>query len=145
MKRTFLINLGFINPLKLVFMKQITILFSVVAFLMLGPKSMAQEEVPKELLLSTLNSVAHLNLEKESLDQLLEYNKDFVERVYEILESDREDKQKKQLMKALAYTREMELREFLSKHKTNKYLKLMEDEMRPLTRKEKLLKPIAKS
>ncbi|WKK64887.1 hypothetical protein [Lutimonas zeaxanthinifaciens] len=125
-------------------MKNITLLLSLFAFLILSPKSMAQEEVPKELLLSTLNSVAHLNLEKEPLDQLLEYNEEFVDRVYEILESDQEDKQKKQLMKALAYTREKELRGFLSKHKTNKYLKLMEDEMRPLTRKEKLLKPLAK-
>ncbi|MCA0932180.1 hypothetical protein LCM02_06935 [Lutimonas saemankumensis] len=126
-------------------MKNITILLSIFVFSVFSTKSLAQEKVPKELLLSTLNSVAHLNLEKEPLDQLLEYNKDFVERVYEILESDQEDKQKKQLMKALAYTREKELRGFLSKHKTNKYLKLMEDEMRPLTRKEKLLKPIAKS
>ena len=126
-------------------MKKVTILLSVFAFLVLSAKSYAQQEVPKELLLSTLNSVSHLNLETEPLNQLLEYNKEFVERVYEILESDQEDKQKKQLMKALAYTREKELRGFLSKHKTNKYLKLMEDEMRPLTRKEKLLKPIAKS
>lgn len=126
-------------------MKQITILFSVFAFLVLTTKSMAQEEVPKELLLSTLNSVAHLKLESEELNQLLEYNKGFVDEVYEILDGDQEDKQKKQLMKALAYTREKELRGFLSKHKTNKYLKLMEDEMRPLARKEKLLKPIAKS
>ena len=53
-------------------MKNITLLLSLFAFLILSPKSMAQEEVPKELLLSTLNSVAHLNLEKEPLDQLLE-------------------------------------------------------------------------
>lgn len=126
-------------------MKKITIILSIIAVAAFNVQSYAQEEVPKELLLSGLNSVAHLKLENEQLEQLMEYNKGFVDKVYEILDSEKEDKYKKESMKALAYTREMDLHEFLGKHKTNKYLKLMEDELRPLGRKNKLLKPIIKN
>ena len=126
-------------------MKYIKIIFSLVALLFVSPNLIAQEEVPKELLLSSLNSVAHLKLETDQINQLIDYNKGFVDEIYEILESDKEDKYKKKSLKALSYTRETDLKEFLGKHKTNKYLKLMEDELRPLARKNHLLKEIAKS
>lgn len=104
--------------------------------------SFAQEAVPKELLLSGLNSVAHLKLENEQINELIEYNKGFVDEIYEVLESDKEEKYKKKSLKILSEKRENDLREFLGKHKTNKYLKLMEDELRPLGRREHLLKQI---
>ena len=126
-------------------MKKITILFSIIAILTLTTKTYAQEEVPKELLLSSLNSVAHLKLENEQVTQLMDYNNGFVDEVYEILDSDKEDKYKKKSMKILAEKRENDLRQLFGKHKTNKYLKLVEDELRPLGRKNKLLKPIMQS
>ena len=126
-------------------MKKITVLFIVIAILTLTTKTYAQEEVPKELLLSSLNSVAHLKLENEQVTQLMDYNNGFVDEVYEILDSDKEDKYKKKSMKILAEKRENDLRQLFGKHKTNKYLKLMEDELRPLGRKNKLLKPIMQS
>ena len=123
-------------------MKKITFLLSIITIFALTTKISAQEEVPKELLLSSLNSVSHLKLENEQVNQLMDYNKGFVDEVYEILESDKEDKYKKKAMKILAEKRENDFRELFGKHKTNKYLKLMEDELRPLGRKNKLLKPI---
>ena len=104
----------------------------------------AQEEVPKELLLTTLNNVAHMKWENDQVNQLMEYNKGFVDDIYEVLESDEEDKRKKEKLDVLSYQRQIDLHEFLSKHQTNRYLKYMEDEMKPLTRKNKLLKRISK-
>ena len=126
-------------------MKKITLILTLVAVITLNFKIYAQEEVPKELLLSSLNSVAHLKLENDQITQLMDYNKGFVDEVYDILESDKEDKYKKKSMKILAEKRENDLRQLLGKHKTNKYLKLMEDELRPLGRKNNLLKPIIKN
>lgn len=121
-------------------MKKITPLL--ILFLSITIGSYAQEAVPKELLLSGLNSVAHLKLENDQITELIEYNKGFVDEIYEVLESDKEEKYKKKSLKILSEKRENDLREFLGKHKTNKYLKLMEDELRPLGRKDHLLKQI---
>lgn len=126
-------------------MKKITLILTVVAVITLNFKIYAQEEVPKELLLSSLNSVAHLKLENDQITQLMDYNKGFVDEVYEILESDKEEKYKKKSMNILAEKRENDLRQLIGKRETNKYLKLMEDELKPLGRKNNLLKPIIKN
>ena len=106
--------------------------------------STAQETVPREQLLTTLNSVAHLKFENEQVEKLMAYNEGFVDEIYEILESDHEEKHKKELLDALSYSRQIDLHEILTKHETKKYLKYMEDELKPLYHKEKLLKHIAK-
>ncbi|MGB5323736.1 hypothetical protein [Lutimonas sp.] len=126
-------------------MKKITLILTVVAVITLNFKIYAQEEVPKELLLSSLNSVAHLKLENDQITQLMDYNKGFVDEVYEILESDKEEKYKKKSMNILAEKRENDLRQLIGKRETNKYLKLMEDELKPLGRKNNLLKSIIKN
>ncbi len=129
-------------------MKKITHFLIVIALLVVSVQSIAQdkeEEVPKDLLLSTLNSVAHLKLDNDQITQIIDYNKGFVDEVYKILDSEKEDKYKKKSLEALQFTRETDLREFLGKSKTNKYLKFMEDEIKPLVKKDKRLKPIGKS
>jgi hypothetical protein len=129
-------------------MKKITHFLIVIALLVVSVQSIAQdkeEEVPKDLLLSTLNSVAHLKLDNDQITQIIDYNKGFVDEVYKILDSEKEDKFKKKSLEALQFTRETDLREFLGKSKTNKYLKFMEDETKPLVKKDKRLKPIGKS
>lgn len=126
-------------------MKKITLTLSLLLAIFINLTTYAQEEVPKELLLSSLNSVAHLKLENDQITQLIDYNKGFVDEVYEILESGKDDKYMKKSMEILSEKRENDLREFLGKSKTNKYLKLMEDELKPLGKKNKLLKPIIKT
>ena len=108
-------------------------------------KDMSPEElVPQELLLSTLNSVGHMKLESDQINQLVEYNKGFVDKIYDILNADKEDKRKKEQLDALAYTREKDLRDFMSKSETRRYLKEMEDQLKPLVHRNKMLKNIAK-
>jgi len=127
-------------------MKKYIQLLSFLFFVLLGVNALAQkEEVSKDLLLSTLNGVAHLKLDTEQETQLMDYNKGFVDQVYSVLDGDQGDKDKKKALKDLASVREKDLREVIGKHKTNKYLKLMEDELRPLTKRDHRLKEIAKS
>lgn len=123
-------------------MKKITLILFVFSLTTASFTTFAQDAVPKELLLSTLNGVAHLKLDNEQINQIMDYNKGFVDEVYEVLESDKEDKYKKKSLKNLAEKRKNDFKEFLGGHKTNKYLKLMEDEMKPLGRREHLLKQL---
>ncbi len=125
-------------------MKKTSVLLSFIVVLFVGSQTYAQEAVPKELLLSTLNSVGQLKLPNEKVTQLMDYNSGFVDKVYEILNSDTEDKSKKGQLDGLNYAREKDLHVFLTKKETKKYLELMEDELKPLTKQDKLLKQIAK-
>jgi len=125
-------------------MKKTSLLLNFIVVLFVGSQTYAQETVPKELLLSTLNSVGQLKLPNEKVTQLMDYNSGFVDKVYDILNSDTEDKRKKGSLDGLNYAREKDLRVFLSKSETKHYLKLMEEELHPLVKKDKLLKQIAK-
>ena len=127
-------------------MKKYNRLLSFLFFVLLGVNALAQkEEVSKDLLLSTLNSVAHVKLDADQEKQLIDYNKGFVDEVYSILDGDQEDKDKKKALKELNSVREKDLRGIIGKHKTNKYLKLMQDELKPLAKRDHRLKEIAKS
>lgn len=124
-------------------MKKFNRLLSFSIFLFISVNVLAQkEEVSKELLLSTLNGIASLKLDADQEAQLIEYNKGFVDEIYEIFENDQEDKDKKKSLKNLGSAREKDLRDMIGRHKTNKYLKLMEDELKPLRKRDKRLKQI---
>lgn len=125
-------------------MKKSSLFLTVMMLLFIGGQTYAQEMVPKELLLSTLNSVAELKLPNEKVAQIMDYNTGFVDKVYDILDSDSEEKIKKGSLDGLNYAREKDLHVFLTKHETTQYLKLMEDALKPLTKRDKLLKQIAK-
>lgn len=124
-------------------MKKFNRLLSFSIFLFLSVHVLAQKEkVSKELLLSTLNGIASLKLDADQEAQLMEYNQGFVDEIYEILENDQGDKDKKKSLKNLGSIREKDLRKMIGRHKTNKYLKLMEDELKPLKKRDKRLKQL---
>lgn len=125
-------------------MKKTCFVLSLIVVLFIGGNTFAQETVPKDLLLSTLNSVGSLKLPNEKVTQLMDYNTGFVDKVYEILDSESEEKIKKGSLDGLNYSREKDLHVFLTKRETTQYLKLMEDELKPLTKQDQLLKQIAK-
>ncbi len=104
-----------------------------------------KDDVPKELLLSSLNSVGKLKLDNDQITKIIDYNSGFVDEVYDILDSDKEEKQKKKSLEALNNMRKTELKQLIGNSKTKKYLKLMEDELKPLVKKDKRLKPIVKT
>lgn len=100
----------------------------------------AQETVLKEVLLTTLNSENELDLSNLKTEDLMEYNTGLTDRIYEILESDKVEKEKVEAMKILSNDTERDLSDLLGKKMHKKYVKLMEDQLKPLIKKDKTLK-----
>ena len=101
---------------------------------------MAQESVPKEVFLNTINGVNELKLSNYKTSELMEYNKAYADKVYNILEGDKSEKDKKEAFKVLTTDKEKDLTDLLGKKDAKKYFKLMEDSLKPLIKKDKMLK-----
>lgn len=121
-------------------MKKIASIVSLVLFLFVGFQSSAQETVLKDVLLTTLNSVNELDLSNLKTEELMSYNDGLVARVYEILDSDKIEKEKVEAMKILSNDTERDLTDLLGKKHYKKYSKLMDDNLKPLIKKDKTLK-----
>jgi hypothetical protein len=102
----------------------------------------AQETVPKEVLLNTLNSFNRLKLSNLKTSELMKYNETYADKVYEVLDRDIPEKDQKEHLKTLANDRERDLKDMIGSSKTRKYSNLMDKEMRVLVHKNKLLKYI---
>ena len=123
-------------------MKNITFILTLVLSVFIGTNAYAQETVPKEVLLTTLNSVNSLKLSNLKTTELMDYNKGFVDKVYDITESDKSEKDKKSALETLVNDTEKDLIDLLTKSDYKKYAKLMEEQLKPLTKKNKLFKSL---
>ena len=123
-------------------MKNKYVLIILIALFCNGLSVSAQETVTKEVLLTTLNSVNELDFSNLKTSELMEYNAGFVDKVYEILDSDKVEKDKKKALETLNASRERDLPDLLGKKESKKYFKLMEESLKPLIKKNKLLKEI---
>ena len=121
-------------------MKRITKNLCVILLIITGTNAFSQENVSKEVLLTTLNSVNSLKLSNLMTTELMDYNKGFVDKIFDITESDKSEKDKKSALEALSNDSEKDLFDLLGKKNYKKYVKLMEDSLKPLTKKSKLLK-----
>ncbi len=121
-------------------MKNITFILALALTVFVGANAYAQETVPKEVLLTTLNGVNSLKLSNLKTTELMDYNKGYVDKVYDITESDKSDKDKKSALQTLSNDTEKDLIDLLGKKEYKKYVKLMEEQLEPLTKKTKLLK-----
>ncbi len=121
-------------------MKKITKNLSIILLILIGTNAFSQETVSKEVLLTTLNSVNSLKLSNLMTSELMDYNKGFVDKIYDITDSDKSEKDKKSALEALSNDSEKDLFDLLGKKNYKKYVKLMEDSLKPLTKKSKLLK-----
>lgn len=99
-----------------------------------------QETVTKEVFLNTINGVNELKMSNLKTSQLMEYNTGYADRAYEILDSDKSDKDKTAALKVLNNDKENDLVDLLGKKEFKKYSKLMDTSLKPLTKKNKLLK-----
>ncbi len=123
-------------------MKNFTIILVLLFSLSIVNNGYAQESVPKEVLLNSLNSVNKLKLSNYKTSELIEYNKAYVDKIYTIIDSDKSEKDKKSALKILKTDTDKDLNDLLGKKHFKKYEKLMEDELKPLIKKSKLLKYI---
>jgi hypothetical protein len=123
-------------------MKKNILLFILFLGLGISTHVNAQETVPKEVVLTTLNSFNKLRLSNLKTSELMEYNEGYVEKVYKILESEQLEQDQKEDLKILAQARERDLTNLLGSSKTRKYAHLTDREMRLPVHKNKLLKYI---
>jgi hypothetical protein len=123
-------------------MKNFTIILVLLFSVSIVNNGYAQESVPKEVLLNSLNSVNKLKLSNYKTSELIEYNKAYVDKIYTIIDSDKSEKDKKSALKILKTDTDKDLNDLLGKKHFKKYEKLMEDELKPLIKKSKLLKYI---
>ncbi len=123
-------------------MKKISTILIIVFSMVVGGQCYGQETVPKEVLLTTLNSVNSLKkLPNETVLKLMEYNKVYVDKVYDIINNSKSDKDQKNAFKTLSNDNEKSLIELFGKKGIYKdYVKLMEEELHPLIKKDKNLK-----
>ena len=121
-------------------MKNITFIFTLVLSVFIGSSISAQETVPKEVLLTTLNGVNSLKLSNLKTTDLMDYNKGYVDKVYDITESDKTEKDKKAALEVLSNDTEKDLVDLIGKKEYKQYAKLMEEQMKPLAKKSKLFK-----
>ena len=90
-------------------MKKITKNLSIILLILIGTNAFSQETVSKEVLLTTLNSVNSLKLSNLMTTKLMDYNKGFVDKIYEITDSDKSEKDKKSALEALSNDSEKDL------------------------------------
>ena len=121
-------------------MKNITFIFTLVLSVFIGSSISAQETVPKEVLLTTLNGVNSLKLSNLKTTDLMDYNKGYVDKVYDITESDKTEKDKKAALEVLSNDTEKDLIDLIGKKEYKQYAKLMEEQLKPLAKKSKLFK-----
>lgn len=114
--------------------------FLILAVFVASFNTTAQETVPKEVFLNTINGVNELKLSNYKTSELMEYNTGYADRVYDILESDKTEKDKKAAFKVLKSDKEKDLVDVLGKKDAKKYIKLMEESLKPLIKKDKMLK-----
>lgn len=122
-------------------MKNLTIILAFVLSAFIGNNIYAQESVSKEVLLNSLNSVNNLKLSNYKTSELMEYNKGFVDKIYDITDSDKSEKDKTSALKTLKNDTDKDLKDLMGKD-FKKYQKLMGKELKPLKKKMKLLKYI---
>lgn len=123
-------------------MKKLIISFLLIFGILIGNQCVAQEIVPKEIFLTTLNSVNSMKkLSNDTVLKLMDYNKGYADKVYDIIDNSKSDKDMKNAFKALSSDNENSLIKIFGKKKIYKdYVQLMEDELHPLIKKDKRLK-----
>lgn len=128
-------------------MKKFITTILLVLSLLIANNSFAQDkkeekhDVPKEVLLNTLNSVNSMKkLSNDTVSKLMDYNNGYVDKVYTILSSGKSKGDKNKAFKQLSSENETKLIALFGKKGIYKdYVKLMETELKPLIKKNKEL------
>ncbi len=120
-------------------MEKIALILTIAIVALFSQDTNAQE-VTKDVFLNTINSVNKLKMSNYKTEELAKYNDGFADSVFEILDGDKSDKDKTSALKSLNKSTEDDLVDLLGKDTYKKYTKLMDDGLKPLIKKNKLLK-----
>ncbi len=121
-------------------MKKLKLSLSLLLTFMMVSVISAQEGVSKAELLNGINNFGELGLSNEKSSELMDYNKGFADRVYDIVDSNNSEEQKINALKSLRDSTAKDLTNILGIDNFKKYKKVVKRELRPLKRKTKLLK-----
>ncbi len=122
--------------------KTATSIFVIIAFLFSYSSAQAQlkDLVPKKDLLGGLNDVSGLGFSDKNKDDLKKHNEGFVNDIFNIMDGDDSEEDKRKSLINLKNDSEKKLDKMLGKSGAKKYKKKMKKAMRPYTSKVKLLK-----
>jgi hypothetical protein len=125
-------------------MKKLATLLLFIGITLFANQVNAQDNVPKEMLLTTLNSVNSMTkLSDETIGNLMNYNKSYVDKVYDIIDSGKSNSYIKNAFKELNNQSEKDLTAIFGKKSVyNDYAKLMATQLKPLVKKTNDLKYI---
>jgi hypothetical protein len=96
--------------------------------------------IPKPDLMKTLDDVSDLGFGKDKSDKLIKYNESFVSDLFNIVDSDKSEDDKKNALKMLKKDNEKNLTDLLGVDNFKSYKKKMKKMLRPYKTKMKLLK-----
>lgn len=119
-------------------MKNLMIILVLSVFI--GSNAYAQEAVEKDVFLTTINSVNDLKISNLKTTQLMDYNKGFADSVYVILDGEKSEKDQQKALEALNTSTKSDLDDLLGESLNKKYAKLMQEQLKPLIKKNKLFK-----
>jgi hypothetical protein len=126
---------------KTTIMKTIYVLF--LLFFFLGVDAgLAQlgNVIPKPDLVKTLDDVSDLGFSKEQNDKLIKQNESFVNDLFNIVDGDQSEDEKKSALRLLKKENDSKLDNLLGIDGAKKYRKKMKKTLRPYKRKMKLMK-----
>ena len=121
-------------------MKKITFILALVLSVFIGNNAIAQDGVSKAELLRTVNNVDDLGFSNDKKSALNDFNKGFVDDIFDITGSKKSNDDKISGLKNLRDKNKNELFDILGEDGYKDFKKSMKKQLRPLKRKSKLLK-----
>ncbi|MFD1316524.1 hypothetical protein [Namhaeicola litoreus] len=102
----------------------------------------AQSGVSKDELLRGLNGFNEIGLSDIKSTELQNYNENYANKLYDVIDSDRSEKDKIDGIKTISQGAAKDLEDILGLDNFKKYKKTLKKNLKPLKRKSKLLKYI---
>ena len=121
---------------------KITALLSFGLFLLYAAPGHAQMEniIPRSDLIKSLDDVSDLGFSNDKTDMLFEQNENFVDSLFDIMDGDQSEEDKKLALKNLKKENENSLLSLLGEDGLKQYKKKMKKVLKPYKRKMNLLK-----
>lgn len=123
-------------------MKRIHTNITVIFLCLFSLSAVSQTGISKDELLRGINSFNELGFSDVKSTELQQYNQGFADKVFDVMDSDKSEKDKITALKYIKDGANKDLADILGEKNFKKYKKAMQKELKPLLRKSKLVKYI---
>lgn len=123
-------------------MKRIHTNITVIFLFLFSLTAVSQTGISKDELLRGINSFNGLGFSDVKSTELQQYNQGFADKVFDVMDSDKSEKDKITSLKYIKDAANKDLNDILGEKNFKKYKKAMQKELKPLVRKSKLVKYI---